>query len=300
MNLFTIKNINFIQLSRYTLYGSLFIIVFGIISFFTIGLKTSIDFTGGTIINLKIVDEKFNISDLRSALIEELDDNVKVVKTKSNQNHELLITMKFLKDENILHNLLSRLYNSQYEILQIESIGAKIGDELKTNARNAIIISLILIGLYITIRFDSFYAIGSIIALFHDILITLSFIIFFQYELSISIIAALLTIVGYSLNDTIVIYDRVRENVKLLPKGDKIKIVNKSLNKTLNRTLITSITTLIVVIVLFLIGGKVLQPFSFALIVGVVVGTYSSLFIATPAMLILENRYKLEDIEEEI
>ena len=300
MNLFTIKNINFIQLSRYTLYGSLLIIVFGIISFFTIGLKTSIDFTGGTIINLKIVDEKFNMSELRNTLIEELDDNVKVVKTKSNQNHELLITMKFLQDENILHNLLSRLYNSQYEILQIESIGAKIGDELKTNARNAIIISLILIGLYITIRFDSFYAIGSIIALFHDILITLSFIIFFQYELSISIIAALLTIVGYSLNDTIVIYDRVRENVKLLPKGDKIKIVNKSLNKTLNRTLITSITTLMVVIVLFLIGGKVLQPFSFALIVGVVVGTYSSLFIATPAMLILENRYKLEDIEEEI
>ena len=186
-----------------------------------------------------------------------------------------------------------------YSINQIESIGPKIGNELKQHARNAMLAAMLLIGLYITVRFDSYYAFGSIIALLHDLAITFSVLLLLQYELSISIIAALLTIVGYSLNDTIVIYDRIRENKKLHPEGNKVNIINQSLNTTLNRTIITSLTTLIVAMVLFFLGGEVLQPFSMTLIIGVITGTYSSLFIATPIMLKLEDKFHSDDLEEE-
>ena len=155
-----------------------------------------------------------------------------------------------------------------------------------------------LIGLYISIRFDGYYAIGSLAALLHDVFITLGIFIFMNMEISISIIAALLTIVGYSLNDTIVIYDRIRENMSSNPYRDKKKIFNTSLNQTLNRTLVTSVTTLIVVIVLYLYGGDVLKPFSIALIIGVILGTYSSIFIASPVTLFLEEKYNIETEED--
>ena len=177
-------------------------------------------------------------------------------------------------------------------------IGAKIGDELSKNARNAILVSLLLIGLYITIRFDLSYSIGSLAALMHDLIITLGIFTILNYEISIAIIAALLTIVGYSLNDTIVIYDRIRENILNNPHREKKKIINESLNQTLSRTLVTSITTLIVVVVLFIYGGNVLKPFAFTLIVGVILGTYSSLFVASPIMLFLDEKINIDTEEE--
>ena len=145
--------------------------------------------------------------------------------------------MGYLSNEQVINDVLSKVYDNQYSINQIESIGPKIGDELKVNARKAIIASLLLIGIYISIRFDGYYAIGSLFALLHDVLITLGVFVFMNMEISISIIAALLTIVGYSLNDTIVIYDRIRENMLLNPYRDKKKVFNTSLNQTLNRTL---------------------------------------------------------------
>lgn len=271
--------------------------IISILSLFIIGIKSSIDFTGGTIINVA-VDGTIDLSNLRKVLEENLNQSINVVEVKSDEESYILLKMSYLSDEKIINDLLETVYGSNYVINQIESIGPKLGDELKISARNAIIASLLLIGLYISIRFDGYYAIGSLFALLHDVFITLGIFIFMNMEISISIIAALLTIVGYSLNDTIVIYDRIRENMSLNPYRDKKKIFNTSLNQTLNRTLVTSLTTLIVVIVLYFYGGNVLKPFAIALIIGVILGTYSSIFIASPVTLFLEEKYNIETEED--
>jgi preprotein translocase SecF subunit len=167
-------------------------------------------------------------------------------------------------------------------ILSMEKVGPKIGAELSGDAVMAIFSALALILLYISVRFEWKYAVGAIAALTHDVLVTLGIFSILDYEVSLAVIAAFLTIVGYSLNDTIVIFDRVRENIKTMKKVTLDEIINKSINQSLNRTIITSLTTFFVVLVLFLAGGEVIHTFAFAMIVGVLVGTYSSIFIASP------------------
>ena len=294
-----IKNFkfNFVNYFKTMFIMSTLVFILSVLSLLFFGIKSSIDFTGGTIINVT-VDNNVDLSNLRKVLEENLNQSVSVVEVKSDKDSYLLLKMSYLSDEKNINELLQKVYGSGYTINQIESIGPKLGDELKINARNAIIASLLLIGLYISIRFDGYYAIGSLAALLHDVFITLGIFIFMNMEISISIIAALLTIVGYSLNDTIVIYDRIRENMSSNPYRDKKKIFNTSLNQTLNRTLVTSLTTLIVVIVLYLYGGDVLKPFSIALIIGVILGTYSSIFIASPVTLFLEEKYNIETEED--
>tara|TARA_B100000029_G_scaffold369742_1_gene363605 strand:- start:756 stop:1664 length:909 start_codon:yes stop_codon:yes gene_type:complete len=296
-----ITTVNFLSISKYTVIFSVLLIISGLFSLLFKGINVSIDFKGGTVINMKIDDNDVNLSDLRLEIKNLLSQNVNIVETnlESNVKH-LIITTEFLnsKNENLLTDFFTNKYNNNFTILQIESIGAKLGDELKTNARNAIIISLLLIGVYITIRFDRFYALGSLIALLHDIFIIFAIFTLFNFEISVAIIAAFLTIVGYSLNDTIVIYDRIRENIYKFPKKEKYNIINQSLNETLSRTIITSLTTLFVVVILYIWGGNVLQPFSLALIIGVVIGTYSSLFVASPIMFLLDKKFNI-DIEKE-
>lgn len=299
-----IKNItsfNFLNISKYTIVLSLLLMISGLFSLFFKGINVSIDFTGGTVINIKIDEDEVNLSDLRLEIKNLLSQNVNIVETNLEEEAKyLIITTEFLnsKNENLLSNFFTDKYNNNYTLLQIESIGAKLGDELRNNARNAIIISLLLIGAYITIRFDRFYALGSLIALLHDIFIIFAIFTIFNFEISVAIIAAFLTIVGYSLNDTIVIYDRIRENIYKFPKKKKYNLINRSLNETLSRTIITSLTTLFVVVILYIWGGNVLRPFSLALIIGVVIGTYSSLFIASPIMFLLDKKYNI-DIEKE-
>tara|TARA_Y100001970_G_scaffold36286_2_gene44830 strand:+ start:1063 stop:1962 length:900 start_codon:yes stop_codon:yes gene_type:complete len=295
------KQIPFIQFSRFFLIFSGIIFSISIFLLVFTGIKTSIDFQGGTIINVSISSDKHDLGFLRKELSSKLQKSVSVVELQSSDiMHSLIITTEYLSDEGDLSDILKQIYNDEYTIIGIESIGPKIGNELSKNARNAVIVSLLLIGLYITIRFDLSYSIGSIIALMHDLIITLGIFIIIDYEISIAIIAALLTIVGYSLNDTIVIYDRIRENILSNPHREKKQNINESLNQTLNRTLITSITTLIVVIVLFIYGGNVLQPFAFTLIIGVILGTYSSLFIASPVMLWLDDKINIDTEKEDI
>ena len=289
-------NFNFTNYFKSMVLISLVIFLVSLMSLLIVGVKSSIDFTGGTVINVQ-VDTDVNLSNLRQVLEEDLKQPVSVVEVNSNNETYILLKMGYLSNEQVINDVLSKVYDNQYSINQIESIGPKIGDELKVNARNAIIASLLLIALYISIRFDGYYAIESLFALLHDVLITLGVLVLMNMEISISIIAALLTIVGYSLNDTIVIYDRIRENMSLNPYRDKKKVFNTSLNQTLNRTLVTSITTLIVVIVLYIYGGDVLRPFSFALIIGIILGTYSSIFIASPITLYLEEKYNIETEE---
>tara|TARA_B100001996_G_scaffold355863_1_gene318785 strand:- start:780 stop:1682 length:903 start_codon:yes stop_codon:yes gene_type:complete len=289
-----IKNSNkFLLLSVVLFALSVFLILFK-------GINKSIDFKGGTIINISIESENYDLSILRDVLSEKLTNSINVVEMKTELNdYEVVVTTEYLSDETQFSNALQSLYSDSYKINKIESIGPKIGQELSKNARNAIIASLILIGLYISIRFDLSYAAGSIVALLHDLIITLGVFIIVDYEISVAIIAALLTIVGYSLNDTIVIYDRIRENIVNNPHRMKKQTINESLNQTLGRTIVTSLTTLVVVVVLFLYGGNVLKPFAFTLIVGVLLGTYSSLFIASPIMLYLEEKFNLEAEEKE-
>tara|TARA_B100001029_G_C14975879_1_gene403026 strand:+ start:94 stop:1002 length:909 start_codon:yes stop_codon:yes gene_type:complete len=294
------SNIQFIKNSNKFLLLSITVFIVSVFLIFLKGIKKSIDFKGGTIINLTIESDKYDLSILRDVLSNKLTNSINVVEMKTELNdYEVVVTTEYLSNESQVSDVLKSLYNDSYKINKIESIGPKIGKELSKNARNAIIASLILIGLYISIRFDFSYAVGSIAALLHDLIITLGVFVVVDYEISVAIIAALLTIVGYSLNDTIVIYDRIRENLTNNPHRTKDQTINESLNQTLARTVVTSLTTLLVVMVLFLYGGNVLKPFAFTLIVGVLLGTYSSLFVASPIMLYLEEKFNLEVEEKE-
>ena len=291
--------ISFLSYYKYAFGLSVVFIVSGIISIFVKGLETSIDFTGGTIVNVETNQENIDLPQLRIDAENMFNKTVNIVLSESNgPAKNLIFTMDFLEDEKILDTYLQNSFKENYQIIQVESIGPKLGDELKVNARNAILASLLLIGLYITIRFDRFYALGSLAALLHDVLIILSIFSIFNLEVSVAIIAAFLTIVGYSLNDTIVIYDRIRENMFKFSERKKDAVINLSLNETLSRTIITSVTTLLVVVSLYLFGGEILQPFALALIIGVIIGSYSSIFIASPIMFIFEEKFNITSEQE--
>ena len=187
--------------------------------------------------------------------------------------------------ENVARILKDHFYLGSFNVLSVESVGPKVGRELQEKARNAIIFSLIGIVLYIWFRFKGIaYGLAAIVALFHDVLITLGFFSLFNKEISLTVVAALLTLVGYSINDTIVVFDRVRENLRLMRRTDFATVINTSINQTLNRTILTSGMTFLAVMALYLMGGEVLSGFSFALVIGIIVGTYSSVAIASPIL----------------
>ena len=292
-------SINFLNHSSKTrLLSSLLIFIAVIILIFR-GLNLSIEFTGGTNINLLIA--KTEISKFRLQVQEVLEQKVEIVEMNSNiSTSNFLLRMKFIADETNIIQSLRTLY-PEIEIKSIDSFGPKLGSELTTNARNAILVALLLISIYISLRFDRYYALGSLIALIHDVLITLGILSLLNIEIGITIIAALLTIVGYSLNDTIVVYDRIRENIAKLIDDTRTIVINRSLNETLNRTIITSLTTMIAVGVLLIYGGVVLQSFAATLMIGIIIGTYSSIYIASPIMLYFEEKYPIpEFIDEEV
>ena len=237
-------DINFIKYSTYAYILSILIIIIGIICYFTLGVKTSIDFSGGSMITAEIQSENFDIDNLRKHLESNFDKDIKIAQEGFENNiYTILLKMKFLEDEQKLNFELNAVYPASIQISQIESIGPVVGDELKKNARNAILFAVFLIGVYIAFRFDRFYSMGSVVAIFHDILVTLSIFSILNLEIDLSIIAAFLTIIGYSLNDTIVIFDRFRENEGKDLKLSITEIANLSLNQTLSRTIITSLTT---------------------------------------------------------
>jgi len=202
---------------------------------------------------------------------------------------------KLAEGENIAEIIEEKLAadfpDNRYNIIAVTEIGPKIGGELRQAAFLAIIISLIGLLIYISWRFEFKFAVGAIAALAHDVLVTLGFFSLLNLDITLVIIAAFLTIVGYSLNDTIVIYDRIRENLKIFRRDSFENIINKSINQTLSRTIITSGTVFIVVIVLFFMGGEVIHDFSFALVVGIIAGTYSTVFIASPVVIALQSRF---------
>jgi len=291
------SKIDFINKSRFTILLSGALILAGIFSLIiNNGPKLSIDFKGGTLIAVHYT-KPININDLRSQLknvningqsfdfstseIKHFGDNSNVsVRIANLENEPEKFSQNFI-------DILKDIYpdalpeNKDDFILSIDKVSPKVGSELSGKAIMAIIYAITLILIYISFRFEFTYAIGAIAAIAHDVIITLGVFSILGYEISLSIIAAFLTIVGYSLNDTIVIFDRIRENMKALKRESVVSIVNKSINESLSRTVVTSLTTLFVVLTLYFFGGEVIHYFSFALIIGVLVGTYSSIFVAS-------------------
>ena len=290
-------NINFIEKSKIALICSSILIVSGIISLIVKnGPNLSIDFTGGTIIQILFEDE-INIIELREKLETTNLNNAEI--TQFGKNNEFRIKTNISnKSGGLAETLSNHFVDYKYELRRIENVGPKIGNELQLQAIYAIALALIMLMIYIGFRFDRFYSFGSVIAIFHDILVTLAIFSLLNLEIDLSIIAAFLTIIGYSLNDTIVIFDRFRENDGKDLKLSMTEIANLSLNQTLSRTIITSLTTLIVVLILYFIGGEVIKYFAFALIIGVLTGTYSSIFIASPFMFVLAKQINLNTKEE--
>ena len=263
------------------------------------GPKLSIDFKGGTLIAVNYT-ESVDINTVRSKLsqvtidgqmfdfsqaeIKHFGDKSNVaVRLPSMENEPDKFSQKFVeKMESAFPEIVPE--NKTDFILSVEKVGPKIGSELSGDAIMAILSALTLILIYISIRFEFKYAVGAIAALTHDVLITLGVFSILDYEVSLAVIAAFLTIVGYSLNDTIVIFDRVRENVKSIKNATLSSVINESINQSLSRTVITSLTTFFVVLILFIVGGEVIHTFSFAMIIGVIIGTYSSIFVASPVV----------------
>ena len=299
-------NIQFMSQKKLGAFLSGTVIILGIISLILAGGPLlSIDFKGGTLLAVHF-EEPVDVNEFRSAMSnvnidgQSFDFSKAEIKLFGGPNDiSIRIPHMDQEPENFAQKIIKFLKDSFSNkipesdsdfILSIEKVGPKIGAELSNKAILAILSSLGLILFYISIRFEFNFALGAIAALTHDVFVTLGIFSIMGYEISLPIIAAFLTIVGYSLNDTIVIFDRVRENVKSMKRLSYSEIIDKSINDSLSRTIVTSITTFMVVLILWLFGGEVINLFAFAMMVGVIVGTYSSIFVACPLVLRLQSK----------
>ena len=268
------------------------------------GLNYGIDFKGGTLLEIEVESKNITTADLRSSLnnLELGDVNVK---NFGKENHYLIKIEKNLNNnKSLIMEIKSELNKSLGEKInyrRIENVGPKVSSELLKSGIISICLALIAMLFYIWVRFEWQFSLGSIVALTHDVIITLGIFSILSIEINLSIVAAVLTIVGYSMNDTVVIYDRIRENLSKFNRININEISDISINETLSRTLITSVTTLLALLSIFILGGEILKGFSFAMILGVLIGTYSSIFVAAPMLKYLKVSHKtLEKKEEKI
>ena len=253
------------------------------------GLNFGIDFKGGTLIELRSSDNKINVSSLRENLN---TMNLGDVSVKNFGNElDFLIKFENNSNKNIINEIkinLDKSFGNQFDFRRVENVGPKVSAELLKSGIIAISVALVLMLIYIWIRFEWQFSLGAILALFHDVIVTLGLFSLLGLEINLSIIAAVLTIVGYSMNDTVVIFDRVRENLRKYSDIKIYELTNISINETLSRTLITSVTTLLALLSIFFFGGEILKGFSLAMIFGVVFGTYSSIYIANTVLVRLK------------
>ena len=281
---------------------SILLIIFSIVLLLFKGLNYGVDFKGGTLIELRAIDKQITISQLRQSF---LNMNLGDVSVKEfGKNNDFLI--KFEKKENNNPNLISEVkesltksIGSGFNFRRVENVGPKVSAELLNSGIIAIALSLTAMLFYIWIRFEWQFSLGAILALFHDVILTLGIFSLFSLEINLSIVAAVLTIVGYSMNDTVVIFDRVRENLNKFSDIKIFDLTNISINETLSRTIITSITTLLALVSIYIFGGEILKGFSLAMILGVIFGTYSSIYIANPVLILLNVSQKTISKEEE-
>ena len=258
------------------------------------GLNFGVDFKGGTLIELRSLDKKINTTSLRDNLN---NMNLGDVNVKKFGGEDIFLIKIEKKDtsanaiESIKNGLIKSIGNS-FNFRRVENVGPKVSSELLKSGIIAIALSLAAMLFYIWIRFEWQFSLGAILALFHDVIITLGLFSLFKLEINLSIVAAVLTIVGYSMNDTVVIYDRVRENLRKFSDIKIFDLTNISINETLSRTIITSVTTLLALISIYFFGGEILKGFSLAMILGVIFGTYSSIYIANPVLVKLRVSQK--------
>jgi preprotein translocase subunit SecF len=306
--------IDFLGLRNWAFIGSGVLLIIGLVALGLRGINFGIDFTGGTLVELRY-SESVDVQEVRDSLasggIEDAtvqyfgtsrDIMVRLPVTVEESSAELSdsITRTLRQDipETITDSLPGELqqcvspdnpspHDCAVQMLRVEFVGPQVGDELTEQGGLAMIYALIGILIYVAWRFEWRFAVASVIALVHDVLFTLGFFALFHLEFSLPVLAAFLAVIGYSLNDTIVVFDRIRENFRKIRKGDTVSIMNQSINQTLSRTILTSSTTLVVVLALLLVGGEVIRGFATALFVGVLVGTYSSIFVASPSVLML-------------
>ena len=286
--------------NQFNILSSLLIIVSLILLIFK-GLNFGIDFKGGTLIELRSVDAKINVSSLRDNLNQMNLGDVSVKKFGNDKDYLVKFENKDNK-ENIIEEIklnLDKSFGNNFDFRRVENVGPKVSSELLRSGIIAISISLAVMLIYIWIRFEWQFSLGAIIALFHDVVVTLGLFSLLNLEINLSIIAAVLTIVGYSMNDTVVIFDRVRENLRKYSDIKIFELTNISINETLSRTLITSVTTLLALLSIFFFGGEILKGFSLAMIFGVVFGTYSSIYIANTVLVRLNVSQKTILKEEE-
>jgi len=251
------------------------------------GLNLGVDFKGGTLIEIRTENPNINIAEIRQSFLKMNLGDVTVKKFGQKNDYLVKIEMKETGNENFIKSINDKLSSdlgSKINFRRVENVGPRVSNELLRDGLLAISLSLAAMLFYIWIRFEWQFSLGAILALIHDVIITLGIFSLLSYEINLSIVAAILTIVGYSMNDTVVIFDRIRENLKKYSKISTTDICDTSINATLSRTLITSLTTLLALLSIYIFGGAILKGFSFAMIVGVIVGTYSSIFVATPIL----------------
>ena len=265
---------------------SLILIIFSILALLFKGLNMGVDFKGGTLIELR-VENQIKISEIRQSFLKMNLGDITVKKFGKKNDYLAKIEITNSNDDNYIKSINEKLsadLGSVVNFRRVENVGPKVSNELLKDGLLAIMLSLTAMLFYIWIRFEWQFSLGAIAAIVHDVVITLGIFSILSYEVNLSIVAAVLTIVGYSMNDTVVIFDRIRENLRKYSKISILEISDLSTNQTLSRTVITSLTTLLALFSIFIFGGAILKGFSFAMIVGVVVGTYSSIFVATPIL----------------
>jgi len=278
---------NFMGKSKIAIAISLFLMVASYVMLLTKGLNYGIDFAGGTIVQVRY-DKTAPIEQMR----EKLKTNPMFAEasiTEFGSPDEVIIRMKnSSKDVKVdIGDVVTKQLagTGNFEIRRVDMVGPKVGNELREKGLMAMFLAIASILIYVAFRFEWRFAVASIFALIHDVSIALGFISFFAVDVNLDVLAALLTLLGYSLNDTIIVFDRIREGIVTSKESSLDKIINESITKTLSRTTLTSLTTFFVVLTLFLFGGEIIHPFSFTMLVGIIVGTYSSIFVASPILM---------------
>lgn len=275
--------------------ASIILIIISLLLLLIKGLNYGVDFKGGTLIEIKTNDKNISISDLRKSFNKMNLGDVTVKHFGSENDFIVKFEKRNSNKSNFIEEIKNKLTNyigDNYDFRRVENIGPKVSSELLKSGVIAIGLSLAAMLIYIWIRFEWQFSLGAIIAIFHDVIITLGIFSLFSFEINLSIVAAVLTIIGYSMNDTVVIFDRVRENLKKYLDIEIFELTNISINETLSRTIITSITTLIALLSIYFFGGQILKGFSLAMILGVIFGTYSSIYIANPILVLLNVSQK--------
>ncbi|MEC8074040.1 MAG: protein translocase subunit SecF [Pseudomonadota bacterium] len=294
------KNINFVSNFKKANIISIFLFILSLLFIFFKGLNYGIDFKGGTLIELR-TDTPIKASSIRDSLNTMNLGDINVKKFGKEGDYLIKVEQKNT-DKDLIPNIKKTLSDNlsvDIDFRRVENVGPKVSSELLESSIIAISLALSAMLFYIWIRFEWQFSVGSIVALFHDVIITLGIFSLLSLEINLSIIAAVLTIVGYSMNDTVVIYDRIRENIFKYTKISISDVANLSINETLARTIITSVTTLLALLSIYILGGEILRGFSFAMILGVIIGTYSSIFVATPILKFFKVSYKTLEKEEE-